>query len=133
MNQSEALNLAIEMLQRVAPGSNHDTREFYERLRDIKETASANARKPKSVGVAQGDAGAPPLRAPWPRTAILDGEEFSEIDRRTIEGRDLILMESCRDGSEAHAIIVDANTNETVLEEVCNGFEDYLSEAAVNS
>ena len=107
MNQSEALTLAVQMLERVAPGRNYETREFYDRLRDIKATMSPS-----------------PLR-PWPRTAIVDGEEFCEIDRRTIEGRDLILMESCRDGGEAPEIIVDASTNETVLDEACNGFRDY--------
>ena len=38
MNQSEALTLAVEMLERVATGRNYDTREFYDRLRDIKAT-----------------------------------------------------------------------------------------------
>jgi hypothetical protein len=135
MNQSEALSLAVEMLERVAPGTNYDTREFYERLRDIKATIPPADPDPKNIDLVREGAKAPPkpAPAPWPRTAILDGEEFCEVDRRMIEGRELILMESCRDGSEAPAIIVDANTNETVLEEACNGFEDYLGEAAFSS
>ena len=108
MNQAEALTLAVEMLERVAPGRNYDPREFHNKLRDIKATISPS-----------------PLCS-WPKTAIVDGEEFCEIDRRTIKGRELILMESCRDGGEAPAIIVDARTNETVLHEACNGFQDYL-------
>jgi hypothetical protein len=64
-------------------------------------------------------------RPEWPRTAIAHGEEFFEINRQMVNGRDLILMESCRDGGEAHAIIVDAATGETVSDEVYNGFRDY--------
>jgi hypothetical protein len=69
-------------------------------------------------------------QASWPRTAIICGEEFCEIAQQTFEGRDLILMESCRDGGEAPAVIVDASTNEIVVDEACNGFQDYLAGVA---
>jgi hypothetical protein len=117
MNQSEALNLAVEMLERVAPGTNYETRDFYEKLSNIKATISPV--KPSSSS--------------WPRTAIVDGEEFYEIGRQTIEGRELLLMESCRDGGEAPAIIVDANTHEVLLDEVYNGFQDYRKEEVLAS
>ena len=103
MNQSEALALAVEMLERVAPGRNYDTREFYDRLLDIKAAISPSLGH-EMVEEAAAENGAPPkptLSALRPRTAILGGEEFCEIDRRVIEGRELILMESCRDGGEA--------------------------------
>ncbi len=126
MNQSEALTLAVEMLERVAPGRNYDTREFYDRLRDIKATISPSlGRELVGKDAAENVAPPKPTLAPWPRTAILDGEEFCEIERRTVEGRDLILMESCRDGDEAPGVIIDASTNETVLYEAPNGFQDY--------
>jgi hypothetical protein len=127
MNQSEALILAIEMLERVAPGSNYDAHEFHEKLREIKATISPAEPGPKTPGrrervaIAKSDSSL----IPWPRVAVVSGEEYSEIGRRTIDGRELILMESCRDGSEAPAIIVDAVTNETILDEVWNGFLDY--------
>ena len=126
MDQSEALTLAVEMLERVAPGRNYDTREFYDRLRDIKATISPSLGH-EMVDKIAAESGASPKStlATWPRTAILDGEEFCEIERRTIEGRDLILMESCRDGGEAPGVIIDASTNETVLYEAPNGFRDY--------
>jgi hypothetical protein len=126
MNQSEALALAVEMLERVAPGRNYDNREFYDRLRDIKATISPSLdHEMGDRAAAENDAPPKPTLAPWPRTAILDGEEFCEIERRLIEGRDLILMESCRDGGEAPGVIIDASTNETVLYEAPNGFRDY--------
>jgi hypothetical protein len=126
MNQSEALTLAVEMLERVAPGSNYDTREFYDRLREIKATISPSlGRKMVDKASTENEALPKPTLASWPRTAILDGEEFCEIERRTIRGRDLILMESCRDGGEAPGVIIDASTNETVLYEAPNGFQDY--------
>lgn len=126
MNQSEALALAVEMLERVAPGRNYDTREFYDRLLDIKAAISPSLGH-EMVEEAAAENGAPPkpTLSAWPRTAILGGEEFCEIDRRVIEGRELILMESCRDGGEAPGAIIDANTNETVLYEAPNGFRDY--------
>ena len=126
MNQSEALGLAIEMLERVAPGRNYDAREFYERLREIKAILPTES-GPETLGPSGtvADTTSNSSLVPWLRTAILDGEEFIQIDRRTINGRDLILMESCRDGSEAPAIIVDAGTNETVLDEVYDGFHGY--------
>ena len=117
MNQNEALNLAVEMLERVAPGRNYENREFYEKLRDIKATISPA--KPTSVT--------------WPRTAIVDGEEFYEIGQEAFEGKVLVLMESCRDGGEAPAIIVDADTHEVVIDEVYNGFQDYRDEQAAAS
>jgi hypothetical protein len=127
MNQSEALILAIEMLERVAPGSNFDAREFHEKLCEIKATVSPAESGPKILGRREkvADANSDSSLIPWPRAAIVSGEEYSEIGRRTIDGRELILMESCRDGSEAPAIIVDAVTNETILDEVWNGFLDY--------
>ena len=117
MNQTEALNLAVEMLERVAPGINYDTREFYENLRGIKATISP----------------AEQAQVPSPKTAIVQGEEYCEIARKKIKGRDLILMESCRDGGEAPAIIVDADTHEIVMEEVDNGFQDYRYEESLAS
>ena len=117
MNQTEALNLAVEMLERVAPGHNYDTREFHENLRTIKATISPAEQAP----------------AFSPKTAIVQGEEFCEIERTTIEGRDLILMESCRDGGEAPTIIVDADTYEIVMDEVYNGFQDYCHEESLTS
>ena len=117
MNQSEALKLAIEMLEKVAPGTNFDSREFYENLDNIKATVSP-AEFSSSF---------------WPRTAIVVGEEFYEIGHQTIEGRNLLLMESSRDGGEAPAIIVDADTHEVVMDEVYNGFQDYHEEEAVAS
>ena len=129
MNQSEALTLAVEMLERVAPGSNYDTREFYDRLREIKATISPSlGRKMVDKASTENEALPKPTLASWPRTAILDGEEFCEIERRTIKGRDLILMESCRDGGEAPGVIIDASTNETVLYEATNGFRDYFDD-----
>lgn len=116
MNQTESLNLAVEMLERVAPGINYNTREFYENLRGIKATISPAEQAP----------------VPSPKTAIVQGEEYCEIGRKTIKGRDLILMESCRDGGEAPAIIVDADTHEIVVEEVCNGFQGYCEDESRN-
>ncbi len=109
MNQAEALSQAIDMLENVAPGSQYNAHEFYERLRNIKAAISP----------------AEQAQDPSPRTAIVGGEEYCEIDRKTINDRDLILMESCRDGGEAPAIIADANTREVLMEEVYNGFHDY--------
>ena len=135
MNQSEALSLAVEMLERVAPGINYDDSEFYGQLRGIKATVlpdSPNTVDPGSAGARQDAAAeASPARHPWPRTVIVGGEEFYEIDRQTIEGRNLILMESCRDGGEAPAVIVDADTNEVVIDEADNGFQDYRDERAL--
>ncbi len=134
MNQSEALIQAVEMLERVAPGRNYDTREFYEKLRGIKEAIlpdDPNAVEPGLAGAGtRRDSAAEPSPAPltWPRTAIVDGEEFCEIDRQTIEGRNLLLMESSRDGGEAPAVIVDADTQEVVIGEAYNGFQDYRDE-----
>jgi hypothetical protein len=54
MNQSEALNLAIEMLERVAPGTNFDTREYYDNLRDIKATISPDRPNPMISHLALG-------------------------------------------------------------------------------
>jgi hypothetical protein len=127
MNQSEALSQAVEMLERVAPGRNYDRREFYERLSEIKATVSQMGSGPAKQRPSEMVADTSPSFSlvQWPRTTIEDGEEFFEIDRQTIDGRELILMESCRDGSEAPAIMVDASTNETVLDEVYNGFDDY--------
>ncbi|MGO9324656.1 MAG: hypothetical protein ACLP07_08855 [Terracidiphilus sp.] len=127
MNQSEALSLAVEMLERVAPGSNYDARVFLEKLREIKATISPAESVPKTFSPREKVTGSTSNSSlvPWPRTVIVGGEEFCEIGRRTINGRELILMESCRDGGEAPAIIVDAATNETMLDEVCNGFYDY--------
>jgi hypothetical protein len=127
MNQSEALSQAIEMLERVAPGRNYDAREFYKKLSQIKSTITPAESDPKTLRGSKKvtDAALNLSLAPWPRTAIVDGEEFCEIERRTINGRDLILMESCRDGGEAPAIMVDAGTNETVSDEVYNGFHGY--------
>jgi hypothetical protein len=115
MNQYEALTLAVEMLERVAPGRNFGTRAFYEQLSDIKRTIEPVS--PSSVA--------------WPRTAIVDGEEFYEICQQTIGGKNLVLLESSRDGGEAPAIIVDADTREVVMDEVYNGFQDYLEERVV--
>lgn len=127
MNQSEALNLAVEMLERVAPGRNYDAREFYERLREIKATISPTGSGPKTLSPSEEVANTTSNSSSvqWPRTAIADGEEFFEIDRQTIDGRGLILMESCRDGKEAPAIIVDASTNEIVVEEAYDGFHGF--------
>jgi hypothetical protein len=127
VNQSEALSLAIEMLERVAPGRNYDAREFYERLREIKATISPTGSGPKTPGPSENVANTASNSSSvqWPRTAIVGGEEFFEIDRQMIDGRGLILMESCRDGSEAPAIIVDASTNEMVVEEAYDGFHAY--------
>jgi hypothetical protein len=112
MKKSEALNLAIEMLERIGPGGGYDSQEFRDRLRAFREAAS-------SVELAL---------VPEPRTAVLAGEQFYEIDRKTIKGRNLILMESARDYGEAPGIIVDADTDEIVLEEVNEGFLDLLDE-----
>jgi hypothetical protein len=139
MNQSEALSLAVEMLERVAPGSNYDAREFYEKLDSIKATILPD--KPNTVDQrptgarARQDAGPEPSPTThlWPRTVIVDGEEFYEIDRRSIAGRNLLLMESSRDGGEAPAVIVDADTHEVVIYEANNGFEDYRDERALVS
>jgi hypothetical protein len=103
MNKSDALSLAVEMLERVAPGRNYDASEFYERLREIRATIStaesrSEARGPNEKAT---DTASNSSLVQRPRTAIVGGEEFVEIDRQTIDGRDLILMESCRDGSEA--------------------------------
>jgi hypothetical protein len=117
MNQTEALKLAVEMLDRIAPGSNYNTREFYENLRCIKATIAPAEQTPASS----------------PQTAIAQGEEYCEIGRKTINGRNLILMESCRDGGEAPAMIVDADTHEIVMEEVYNGFQDYCHEESLAS
>ena len=131
MNQSEALSLAVEMLERVAPGINYDENKFYEQLRDIKATISPDSPKTVDPGSAGGGAQqdtaaeASAARDFWPTTVIVCGEEFYEIDRQTIEGMNLILMESCRDGGEAPAVIVDADTNEVVVDEANNGFKDY--------
>jgi hypothetical protein len=132
MNQSEALNLAIEMLDRVAHGRNCDAREYYERLRDIK-AASPAVPEIDTTDLAPAGAAIALLQTVWPRTAIVDGEEYYEIGRQTIEGRDLILMESCRDGGEAPALIIEAVTGETVMGEVLNGFQEYLDEEASTS
>jgi hypothetical protein len=132
MNQAEALSLAVEMLERVAPAINYGDSEYYEQLRAIKATILPdvpNAVDPGSPGVRQDAAAeASPARNRWPMTAIVGGEEFCEIDRQTIEGRNLILMESCRDGGEAPAVIVDADTHEVVIDEADNGFQDYRDE-----
>jgi hypothetical protein len=40
-------------------------------------------------------------------------------------------MESCRDGAEAPGIIVDAISNEIVLDEANDGFQDYIDEMVV--
>lgn len=127
MNQSEALSQAIEMLERVAPGRNYDAREFHEKLREIKATISPVVSSPRMPGERERATHATlnSSSIPQPKTAIVDGEEFCEIDRRTIDGRELILMESCRDGGEAPTIIVDAATGETVSDEVYNGFRGY--------
>ena len=131
MNQSEALTLAAEMLERVAPGRNYDAREFYNRLRDIKATISPSLGDEMVDKATTKNEGIPrPTLATWPRTAILDGEEFCEVERRAIEGRDLLLMESYRDGGEAPWVIIDASTNETVLYEAPNGFQDYFDDEA---
>lgn len=134
MNQSEALGLAVDMLERVAPGINCNDIDFYEQLRCIKATISADGPStfdPGSAGARQ-DAAAEAARAGrlWPRTVIVGGEEFCEIDRQTIEGRNLILMGSCRDGGEAPGVIVDADTHELVIDEADNGFQDYRDEMA---
>lgn len=137
MNQSEALSLAVEMLERVAPGINFDDNEFYEQLRDIKATILPDS--PKTIDTGSAAAGGPqvaereerPARQSWPRAVIVGGEEFCEIGRRTIEGRNLILMESCRDGGEAPAVIVDADTNEVVIDEADSGFRTYRDERAL--
>jgi hypothetical protein len=118
MNRSEALDLAIEMLERVAPGRNYETRDFYEKLHEIKSTILPDTTNNPAPGR-------------WPRTAIVCGEEFYEVGQRTTEGRDLLLLESNRDGSEAPAIIVDAKTHEIVMDEVYNGFRDYRDEQLV--
>lgn len=134
MNQHEALNLAVEMLERVAPGLNCDTREFYEKLHDIK-SAMLPAKSDTvdstitGTGVSQASVAEPnPVPGRWPRTAIVCGEEFCEIGQQTISGRDLLLMESCRDRGEAPAVIVDANTREVVMDEVYDGFQSYHEE-----
>jgi len=122
MNQQEALNLAIEMLERVAPGTNYDAREFYRNLREIKSTTSFAGSRTIDQAPKRGRSALAlsPGRATksWPRTAILAGEEYREIDRQRIKGRDLIVMESCRDEGEAPWIMVDAGTNEIVMDEV---------------
>lgn len=134
MNQSEALSQAVEMLERVAPGRNYDAREFYEKLRAIKaailsDNSSAVCPGLTCTGTGR-DSAAEQSPAPltWPRTVIVVGEEFYEIDRQTIEGRNLLLMESSRDGGEAPAVIVDADTHEVVIDEAYNGFQDYRDE-----
>lgn len=131
MNQSEALNLAVQMLESVAPGINCDPREFHYKLREIKAAISPTGSGPEPIGLNPAATKTPlqPSSAIWPKTAIVGGEEFCEIDRRIIGGRDLILMESCRDGNEAPAIIVDADTNETLVYEACNGFRDFPARA----
>jgi hypothetical protein len=137
MNQSEALSLAVEMLEGVAPGRNFDDSEFYEQLRSVKATILPDSPKTFDPGSARvgarqdAAAEASPARHPWPRTVIVDGEEFYEIDRQTIEGRNLLLMESSRDGGEAPAVIVDADTHEVVIDEAYNGFQDYRDERAL--
>ena len=123
MNQSEALSLAIEMLERVAPGINYSRREYYERLEDIKAAIRTDETSEANLAPARIEA-----QKQYPRTAICAGEEFCEIDRQTIVGRELILMESCRDGGEAPGIIVDAISNEIMLDEATDGFQDYLGE-----
>jgi hypothetical protein len=137
MNQSEALGLAVEMLERVAPGINFGDSEFYEQLRVIKATIlpdNPDAVNPGSAGTgARQDvaAEASPAGRRWPMTVIVGGEEFYEIDRQTIEGRNLILMESCRDGGDAPGVIVDADTHDVVIDEVDNGFRDYRDKKAL--
>jgi len=134
MNQSEALSQAVEMLERVAPGRNYDAKEFYEKLRGIK--AAILPEIPNAVYATLAGAGimresaAERSSAPvtWPRTVIVDGEEFYEIDRQTIEGRNLLLMASSRDGGEAPAVIVDADTHRVIIDEAFNGFQDYRDE-----
>lgn len=127
MKQSEALSLAVELLERVAPGRNFKTAEFYASLRDIKSAIPPVQSDVGVIGVSLEPAMISKNSSStyWPRTAIVCGEEFCEIDRRSIKGRNLILMQSCRDGSEAPGILVDADTHEVVLDEVVNGFRDY--------
>ena len=135
MNQSEALGLAVEMLERVAPGINFGDSEFYEQLRVIKATIlpdNPDAVNPGSAGAPQDAAAEASLAGNrWPMTVIVCGEEFCEIDRQTIGGRNLILMESCRDGGEAPAVIVDADTHEVVIDEADSGFRSYRDERAL--
>lgn len=134
MNQSEALSQAVEMLERVAPGRNYDATEFFEKLREIK--ASFLPENPNAVDASLAGAGImeestaerSPTPVNWPRTVIVDGEEFFEIDRQTIDGRNLLLMESSRDGGEAPAVIIDADTHLVVIGEAFNGFQDYREE-----
>jgi hypothetical protein len=123
MNQSEALTLAIEMLERVAPSSSLDAREFYEKLGQIKAAVSGIGSEFAALTSVGEEVGAP--LASWPRTVLVCGEEFCEITSQTIEGRHLLLMESSRDPGEAPEIIVDARTCEVLVDEAYNGFQSY--------
>jgi hypothetical protein len=56
--------------------------------------------------------------------------DYYEIDRQVIDGRELILMEHSIDGDEVPAIIVDTITQQVVMDEVWNGFDDYREDEA---
>jgi hypothetical protein len=47
-----------------------------------------------------------------------------EIDSAIIDGKELFLMEHEAYGDEVPCVIVDENNN-LVMDEVCNGFDDY--------
>ena len=61
---------------------------------------------------------------------MVNTADYYEIDRDTIDGRELVLMEHSTDGDEAPAIIVDAKTNEVLMDEVWNGFQDWRDDEA---
>ncbi len=62
----------------------------------------------------------------------IDGQEgtWYVIDTQTIGGKELFLLESEIYGDEAACLIVDGNRN-IVMDNVYNGFEDYIEENAV--